>query len=197
MSTSAKPQNNGNTAPNASKEVMSYDPEFTDNCIKAFGPKTSARNREIFSSLFRHIHDFAREVNLTTDEWMAGQELLNRTGELWANSNHKRNEMHRLSDIFGLESLVDEMAHKHMAETDEIPTSSSILGPFWSPDAPWRDCGASIIDSPAPGGLVTLTHGKVIDAVTGKGIENAVVDIWQASTNGKCEDALNTSDSTR
>jgi catechol 1,2-dioxygenase len=116
---------------------------------------------------------------------MAGVELLNRTGELWANSNHKRNEMHRLSDIFGLESLVDEMAHKTMAESDEVPTSSAILGPFWSPNAPERELGASIIDSPAPGGLVTLCHGKVIDAVSGEGIAGALVDVWQASTNGK------------
>ena len=28
-------------------------------------------------------------------------------------------------------------------------------------------------------------HGKVTDLLTGKGIPNAVVDIWQASSNGK------------
>ena len=39
--------------------------------------------------------------------------------------------------------------------------------------------------SPAPGGLVTLAHGKVTNSETGKGIANAVVDIWQASSNGK------------
>ena len=37
----------------------------------------------------------------------------------------------------------------------------------------------------APGGVVTLMHGKVIDLETKKGIPNAVVDIWQASSNGK------------
>lgn len=82
-------------------------------------------------------------------------------------------------------SLVDEMAHKIMAEKDEMPTSSAILGPFWSPNAPWRKNGDSIIMSEAPGGLVTLTRGKVTDSETGKGIPNAVVDIWQASSNGK------------
>lgn len=185
MSTTTAPQQNGDTTENKTSHVPSFDQSFTENCIKAFGPKTSPRSREVFSALFRHIHEFAREVNLTMDEWMAGQDLLNRTGEMWANSNHKRNEMHRLSDIFGLESLVDEMAHKSMAETDEVPTSSAILGPFWSPNAPWRELGASIIDSPAPGGLVTLCHGKVIDAISGEGIAGAVVDFWQASTNGK------------
>ena len=65
------------------------------------------------------------------------------------------------------------------------PTSSSILGPFWSPNAPFRELGGSIIQDPAPGGHPTLMHGKVTDLLTGKGIPNAVFDIWQASSNGK------------
>jgi catechol 1,2-dioxygenase len=72
-----------------------------------------------------------------------------------------------------------------MTETGEIPTSSSILGPFWSPRAPFRELGGSIIQDPAPGGKVTLMHGTVTDLVTKKPIANAVVDIWQASANGK------------
>jgi len=65
------------------------------------------------------------------------------------------------------------------------PTSSSILGPFWSPHAPFRENGGSIIQDPAPGGHPALMHGKVTDMTTGKGIPGAVFDIWQASANGK------------
>jgi catechol 1,2-dioxygenase len=65
------------------------------------------------------------------------------------------------------------------------PTSSSILGPFWSPNAPFRELGGSIIQDPAPGGKPALMSGKVEDLLTGKGIPNAVFDIWQASSNGK------------
>lgn len=71
-----------------------------------------------------------------------------------------------------------------MSESGEAPTSSSILGPFWSPNAPFRDLGASIIESPHEG-QVALMHGRVTDLETKKGIPNAVVDIWQASSNGK------------
>jgi protocatechuate 3,4-dioxygenase beta subunit len=81
-------------------------------------------------------------------------------------------------------SLVDEIAHKHASESGDVPTSSSILGPFWSPDAPWRENGDSIILSPHQG-QVALMHGKVIDLETRRGIPNAVVDIWEASSNGK------------
>jgi len=80
--------------------------------------------------------------------------------------------------------LVDEIAHKHASESG-APTSSSILGPFWSPHAPFRERNDTIVRDAAPNGLVTLMHGKVIDLETKKGIPNAVVDIWQASSNGK------------
>lgn len=83
-------------------------------------------------------------------------------------------------------SLVDEIAHKVISETDVDPTSSSILGPFWSPDAPFRDLGGSIIvDPPAKTGRVCKMHGTITDLLTGKPIPGAVFDIWQASANGK------------
>jgi isovaleryl-CoA dehydrogenase len=81
--------------------------------------------------------------------------------------------------------LVDEIAHKHVNESGEEPTSSSILGPFWSPNAPFRENGASIIQDPAPNGQTTLMHGTITDLDTKKPIPGAVIDIWQASANGK------------
>ncbi len=71
-----------------------------------------------------------------------------------------------------------------MTESAGDPTSSTILGPFWSPNAPFRERGGSIIQDPH-NGQVALMHGKVTDLVTKKGIPDAVVDIWQASWNGK------------
>lgn len=171
-------------AANGEKPAHRFDPNFTQTVIDAIGPNCSERNRVVFTSLFRHLHDFAREVELTIDEWMAGQKWLDEVGHMYFTSNHTRHEMHRISDITGLESLVDEIAHKHASESGDVPTSSSILGPFWSPDAPFRKNGDSIILSPHEG-LVTLMHGKVLDLDTGKGIPNAIVDIWQASSNGK------------
>lgn len=82
-------------------------------------------------------------------------------------------------------SLVDEIANKIIAEGDIDPTSSSILGPFWSPHAPFRDLGGSIIQNPNPNGKVALMHGTITDLLTGKPIPGAVFDIWQASANGK------------
>jgi len=81
-----------------------YDPNFTKLVIDTCGPKTSPRMKEIFASAMTHLHDFAREIHLTPEEWLAGVRFMNETGKLWAESNGKRNEMHRLSDITGLES---------------------------------------------------------------------------------------------
>ncbi|KAF2431386.1 aromatic compound dioxygenase [Tothia fuscella] len=162
-----------------------FDPNFTQNVIDAMGPNVTPRNRKVFTSLFKHLHDFTREVELTFEEWTAGMLFLDEVGHMYFTSDKKRHEMHRISDITGLESLVDEIAHKHATESGENPTSSAILGPFWSPDAPFRKNGESIVVDPAPDGLVTLMHGKVVDLKTKKGIPNAIVDIWQASSNGK------------
>jgi catechol 1,2-dioxygenase len=56
--------------------MAQYDPKFTDRVIAATGPKANPRLAQIMPSLIRHLHDFAREVNLTVDEWMAGVELV-------------------------------------------------------------------------------------------------------------------------
>lgn len=49
---------------------------YTEQVIKSIGPKTDARLKEVMISLIRHVHDFAREVDLTFDEWMAGLEMV-------------------------------------------------------------------------------------------------------------------------
>ena len=78
-----------------------YDPHFTQNVINAIGPKTNPRMKEVMSAMIRHVHDFAREINLTVDEWMQGVELLNEAGRM---STHRRNEGQLVQDVIGLES---------------------------------------------------------------------------------------------
>ncbi|KAF7915396.1 hypothetical protein EAE99_010169 [Botrytis elliptica] len=161
-----------------------FDPNFTQNVIEAMGPKTSPRMREVMSCLIKHVHDFAREVELTVDEWMLGVELLNEAGKM---SDHKRNEGQLVCDVIGLESLVDEITFKKAADAVDAPTASAILGPFFRHDAPVLENESSIIQTPVDDGEIVYMHGTVTDHKTKKPIVGATVDAWQASTNGLYE----------
>ncbi|KAG8406520.1 hypothetical protein J3459_022557 [Metarhizium acridum] len=158
--------------------------EFTQNVIDAMGPKTSPRLREVMAALIRHIHDFAREVQLTTDEWMAGVDMINEAGRM---SNDKRNEGQLLCDVIGLESLVDDITFTAATNSTSGLTASAVLGPFWRQDTPRRENGATISFDTPPDGQVVYMHGKVTDVATGKPLQNASVEVWQASTNGLYE----------
>lgn len=94
---------NGNSTDSASGQANTskFDPSFTQHVVDSIGPKCTPRMREVMSCLIRHVHDFARETELTVDEWMQGVELLNQAGKM---SDDKRNEGQLVCDVIGLES---------------------------------------------------------------------------------------------
>lgn len=53
-----------------------FNPNFTQAVINATGPKATPRVRQLTAGLIQHLHDFARENELTVDEWMQGVELV-------------------------------------------------------------------------------------------------------------------------
>ena len=66
---------NGDSTPKDSATAPKthvYDPNFTQNVINSTGPKASPRMRKVMASLIQHLHDFARENEITIEEWMAG-----------------------------------------------------------------------------------------------------------------------------
>ncbi|KAI0180270.1 Intradiol ring-cleavage dioxygenase [Hypoxylon sp. FL1284] len=170
-----------------------YDPEFTDRVIAATGPNAHPRLKEIMPSLLRHLHDFAREVNLTVAEWSAGVDLINEAGQ---KSTDKNNETGLLCDILGLESLVDEITSKLMLEEDPAvaPTPSAVLGPFYRANAPAQENGTSIVRAPrdstwhqATAPQLAHVSGHVRSAATGAPVAGAEVDVWLAGPNGLYE----------
>ncbi|KAI5465023.1 Intradiol ring-cleavage dioxygenase [Mariannaea sp. PMI_226] len=157
---------------------------FTQHVIDSFGPKTNPRLRVVMSSFVRHIHDFAREVDLTMDEWLLAVDMINKAGQM---SNDRRNEGQLVCDVIGLESLVDDITHRAAAKNGSSGTLSAILGPFWRPDTPIRPNGTTISFDPPKDAIPVFLYGKITSAETGKPIPNASVEIWQASTNGLYE----------
>lgn len=87
--------------PHGADNTARFDPNFTQHVIESIGPKATPRMRQVMSSLIQHVHDFARENEITVDEWMAGVNLLNWAGKM---SDEKRNEGQLVCDVIGLES---------------------------------------------------------------------------------------------
>ncbi|KAH7134576.1 Intradiol ring-cleavage dioxygenase [Dactylonectria estremocensis] len=158
--------------------------EFTKHVVTSFGPKTDPRLREVMGSFVQHIHDFAREVNLTVDEWLAGVEMINQAGQM---SNERRNEGQLMCDVIGLETLVDDITHRKHAAAGNSGTLTAILGPFWRADTPTRPNGTTISFDTPKDGIVSYLYGTITCADTGKPLPNASVEVWQASTNGLYE----------
>ncbi|KAI4694441.1 hypothetical protein J4E81_006658 [Alternaria sp. BMP 2799] len=162
-----------------------FNPNFTQAVINATGPKATPRVRQLTAGLIRHLHDFARENELTVDEWMTGVELMNAAGRM---SDAKRNEGQLLCDILGLESLVDEITYKLASTAADEPTATAILGPFYRHDAPKLPMGSCIVSKEInEQGDRTLMHGIVTDFRTGQPIKGAVVDVWHTAPNGLYE----------
>ncbi|KAF2455949.1 Intradiol ring-cleavage dioxygenase [Lineolata rhizophorae] len=171
-------------ASEAQSQTTKYDPNFTRSVVNSMGPKVPPRLRKVLDSLIQHLHDFARENEITVDEWMAAVELLNECGRM---SDDKRNEGQLLCDVLGLESLVDEITYKMVTEANDLPTATAILGPFWRKDAPKRQMGDSIVMNKIEDGDHTFMYGQVTDYTTGEPIEGAELDVWHTAPNGLYE----------
>ena len=98
-------------------------------------------------------------------------------------STDKLNQGQFLSDVIGLESLVDEITHKLATDATDSPTATAILGPLWRANAPARKMGESIVHS-IPGGDHTYMHGTVTDYLTGEPVDGAELDVWHNAPNG-------------
>jgi hydroxyquinol 1,2-dioxygenase len=75
---------------------------ITDAVLKRHEGASNVRLRAVMTSLVRHLHDFAREVQLTEDEWEAGIRFLTEVGHI---TDGNRQEFILLSDTLGLSML--------------------------------------------------------------------------------------------
>lgn len=151
--------------------------QITDAVIAQMAGTPDARMREITEAAVRHLHAFAREVNLTPDEWLKGIAFLTAVGQA---CSPIRQEFILLSDVLGLSRLVNVM---HDAEGREAAgTETSLLGPFFREQAPEVALGESIARH-AKGPEIML-YGRVLDA-EGKGVAGAWVDLWQTDAEGR------------
>ena len=147
----------------------------TDAVLQQMAPTPDPRLRDVMHSLVRHLHDFARDVTLTPDEWIQAIGVLTRVGQACTPA---RQEFILLSDVLGLSALVNLM---HDATATELGTESSLLGPFYQQNAPDFALGDSIAVKAA--GPEIQLYGQVTDQAGGP-VANASIQVWQTDSDG-------------
>ncbi len=149
---------------------------LTGEVIRRLVATPDERLRTVMQALVRHLHAFVTEVRLTDAEWAAGIRFLTEVGQL---SDQSRQEFVLLSDTLGVSTLVDLVNH---GGEDEQLTETTILGPFYLPDSPWRDLGASMVEYD-DGGEPAVLRGTV-RSLSGQPIAGATLDVWQNAATG-------------
>jgi hydroxyquinol 1,2-dioxygenase len=146
--------------------------EITAAVVERFAACGDPRLREVMQSLVRHLHAFAKEVDLSEAEWQVMIEQLTATGQI---TDERRQEFILWSDTLGLSMLVDALAN----QLPEGATESTVLGPFYVPGSPVRDYGADIAEEEA--GTPAWVYGRIL-SVDG-GPLDAELDVWQNGDN--------------
>jgi len=155
-------------------ESMTED-GLTAEVVNRLGATPDPRLREIMQAAVRHLHEFAKEVRLTNEEWWAGIQFLTATGQM---CDEVRQEFILLSDTLGFSSLIDIINHSHV---EDMVTENTILGPFYVPNSPERAFGESMVEYQC-GGEPSILRGRVLDT-DGNPIAGAVLDVWQNAAN--------------
>lgn len=153
------------------------DENITEVVLKSTANTKNPRFKELFTCLIKHLHEFVREVELTSEEWAAAMDFLYRTGKI---STPKRKEFILLSDTLGVSSLVDLINGKGPAG----PTETSVLGPFYVEGSKMQEVGSDLKGDNE--GEAVVVSGRVATPA-GKPIPGALLDIWQTADNGLYE----------
>ena len=149
---------------------------ITDAAIEQMGTTPDPRLRQIMEAAVRHLHDFAREVDLKPDEWLAGIGFMTAVGQM---CTAHRQEFILLSDVLGLSRLVDVMHDSTGRE--HSGTESSLLGPFFRESAPVIPPGGTL--ARLPGRPEVTMYGQVRDT-EGRPVPDAWIDAWQTDATG-------------
>lgn len=132
------------------------------------------RFRQVMTSLVQHLHSFAREINLTEDEWFKGIQFLTAVGHI---TDDVRQEFILLSDVLGLSTLVTSQNNIKPVGC----TEATVFGPFFVDGAPDYPLGADM--SNGAGGEPCFVRGRVTDPL-GNALAGVSIDVWQSDEDG-------------
>jgi hydroxyquinol 1,2-dioxygenase len=156
--------------------IIENPEQVTEAVLSELRRTSDPRLREIVCAAVRHLHDFAREVKLSEDEFRQGCAFIAKLGQK-TNENH--NEVVLLAGSLGLSILVCLLNNGNNGTTE---TTANLLGPFWRMHSPETASGESIVRSPTPGPPLFVTAW--VKDMDGRPVADAEVDVWQSSTEG-------------
>ena len=157
---------------------------ITELAMRRWSSAKNPRLAKIMPALIKHLHAFARDVELTPEEWIAGIKWITAVGQI---SDDKRMESILASDVFGLSMLVVMMNGR----LPEAATPPTVLGPFHIDVSSAFDKDADI--SEGVEGEKLYVSG-VVRGMDGQPIPGAVLDVWQADADGAYEAQLDEAD---
>ncbi|SLN12735.1 Hydroxyquinol 1,2-dioxygenase [Roseovarius gaetbuli] len=151
---------------------------ITDVVIASLGKSgdITERQREIMTSLIKHLHGFCKDVNLQHGEFLEGCEYLKRAGQT---CDENRQEFILLGDIVGVEVLVDMLSNP----VEGTESESTVLGPFYRENPPVLPKGGSTIQKHYDNEETAYYEGYIRDA-DGNGVANVTLDVWEDAPNG-------------
>ncbi|WP_428490045.1 dioxygenase [Rhodopila sp.] len=148
----------------------------TDETLRQMAGTASPRLKQIGEAAVKHLHAFAREVNLTPEEWLLGIQFLTEVGQ---KCSPLRQEFILLSDVLGLSAVVNAL---HDKKARELGSQSSLLGPFYREGVAVMPMGSQIVEQPSVEEIVVW--GKVTDN-DGAPLAKALIQVWQTSERGQ------------
>ncbi len=149
---------------------------LTDAVVARLKGTKNPRLKQLMTSLIRHLHAFAKDVQLTEEEWFEAIKFLTAVGQ---KCDDKRQEFILLSDVLGLSMMTVAINHK----TDPGATEATVLGPFFAHGAKEYGYGGDLREGATMKGEDVWVSGRVL-GVDGKPVPNAALDIWQAKADG-------------
>jgi catechol 1,2-dioxygenase len=155
--------------------IIETEKDVTKAVLAEIARAPNPRFREVMSAFVRHLHDFAREVRLTEEEFREAMAYIVKIGQV---SNETHNEAVLISGSLGFSQLIVMLNHGD----GHSDTDASLLGPFWRMHSPPTPNGGSIVRSPTPGEAL-FVNTKFVDA-SGNPVAGAEVDVWHSSTEG-------------
>src|SRR5258706_11547211 len=148
---------------------------LTEAVVSRLKDVKDVRFKQLMTSLIRHLHAYAKDVQLTEEEWFEAIKFLTAVGH---KCDGKRQEFILLSDVLGLSMMTVAINHK----TEPGATEATVLGPFFAHGAKEFGYGGDLREGATMKGEDVWVSGRVLeggnDGAPSKPVPGANLDTW-------------------